>query len=242
MVMVHQMALMAVWFFVPSMRQQIRRYAAGYLHAASRVVDGPAAYPQKARYSLPFDRKWYVFNGGVEWATSPSWDIAGQRYAYGFVIADGALRRWQGAGKRLNDYYCYGVPILAPAAGVIVEVRDDVRDASGVGTGWIDSFTPDFRDNFVVIRRAEGEYNFLAHLVAGSIRVVAGERAARGQQVGRCGNSGHSTEPHPHFHVQDPANVLEAAGLPVVFDNVSVDGETLTPERYLERSMCVRKA
>jgi hypothetical protein len=25
MVMVHQMALMAVWFFVPSMRQQIRR-------------------------------------------------------------------------------------------------------------------------------------------------------------------------------------------------------------------------
>ena len=142
----------------------------------------------------------------------------------------------------MNDYYCYGVPILAPAAGVIVEVRDDVRDASGVGTGWIDSFTPDFRDNFVVIRRAEGEYNFLARLVQGNSRVVAGERAARGQQVGRCGNSGHSTEPHPHFHVQDPANVLEAAGLPVVFDNVSVDGETLTPERYLERSMCVRKA
>jgi hypothetical protein len=120
MVMVRQMALMAVWFFVPSMRQQIRRQAAGYLHAASRVVDGPAAYPQKARYSLPFDGKWYVFNGGVEWATSPSWDIVGQRYAYGIVIADGALRRWQGAGKRLDDYYCYGMPILAPTAGVIV--------------------------------------------------------------------------------------------------------------------------
>lgn len=43
MVMVHQMGLMAVWFFVPSMRQQIRRQAACYLHAASRVVDGPAA-------------------------------------------------------------------------------------------------------------------------------------------------------------------------------------------------------
>jgi hypothetical protein len=42
--------------------------------------------------------------------------------------------------------------------------------------------------------------------------------------------------------VQDPANVLEAARLPVVFDNVSVDGETLTPERYLERSMRVRIA
>ena len=101
----------------------------------------------------------------------------------------------------MNDYYCYGVPILAPAAGVIVEVRDDVRDASGVGTGWIDSFTPDFRDNFVVIRRAEGEYNFLAHLVPGNSRVVAGERAARGQQVGRCGYSGHSTEPQPHFRL-----------------------------------------
>jgi len=120
MVMVRQMALMAVWFFVPSMRQQIRRQTAGYLHAASHVVDAPAAYPQKARYSFPFDGKSYVFNGGVEWATSPSWDIVGQRYAYGIVIADGTLRRWQGAGKRLDDYYCYGMPILAPTAGVIV--------------------------------------------------------------------------------------------------------------------------
>lgn len=87
-------------------------------------------------------------------------------------------------------------------------MRGVVRDASGVGTGWIDTFTPDFRGNFVVIRRAEGEYSFLAYLVPGSIRVVAGDRVARGQQIGRCGNSDHSMEPHLYFHVQDPANVL----------------------------------
>ncbi len=242
MVLVRQVASMAMWFFVPSIRQQIRRQAAGDHRAASRIVAGPAAYRQKARYSLPFDGEWYVFNGGVDKVTSHSWHVAGQRYAYDFVIVDGALRRWQGVGERLDDYHCYGVPILAPADGVIVEARDGVHAAPGVGTGWIDPFTPDFRGNFVVVRHAEGEYGFLAHLIPGSIQVGAGERVARGQQIGRCGNSGHSTEPHLHFHVQDRADVLEAAGLPVAFDNVSVDGERPTSQRYLERSMRVRKA
>lgn len=38
-----------------------------------------------------------------------------------------------------------------------------------------------------------------------------------GQVIGRCGNSGHSTEPHLHFHVQGHPSFYLAAGLPVRF-------------------------
>ncbi len=166
-----------------------------------------------------------------------------QRYAYDdFVVVDGSLRRWYRKGDRLEDYRCYGAPILAPAYGLVVEVRDGVRDAPGAGTGWMDPFTPDFRGNFVTIRHAEEEYGFLAHLIPGSIRVAVGERVTEGQQIGRCGNSGHSTEPHLHFHLQDRADFFEAAGLPVAFDGVSIGGEPPVSNLYLRRCNRIRSA
>ena len=170
--------------------------------------------------------------------TSHPWRVVAQRWAYDFGIVDQKLRRWHGSGSRLTDYYRSRMPILASASGEVVEVRDGVRDGPKAGTGWIDPFTPDFRGNFVVIEHAEDEYSFSAHLIPGSIRVGAGERVGREQEIGRCGNSGHSTEPHLHFHVQDRADFFEAAGLPVAFDDVSADGET-SLRRYLERGMRV---
>lgn len=114
-------------------------------------------------------------------------------------------------------------------------MRDSVPDAPGPGTGWVDPFTRDFRGNFVTIQHAEDEYSFLAHLVPESICAKRGDRVERGQKIGRCGNSGHSTEPHLHFHVQDRADFFEAAGLPIVFDDVSVNGRKTESGRCLER-------
>lgn len=210
----------------PVMWPQIARQTAGQSAAESRVVDAAAQYTQKVRYRLPFDGEWYVFNGGVTPATSHSWEIAGQRFAYDFVIADEAYRRWrtEGDGRGANpaDYLCYGVPVLSPADGEVVAIRDGLPDAPAVGTGWIDPFSRHFPGNIVTIRHAEGEYSFFAHLVAGSIVVHPGDRVVAGQMIGRCGHSGHSTEPHLHFHMQDTADFWTAAGLPVAFDAVAV--------------------
>jgi hypothetical protein len=64
--------------------------------------------------------------------TSHSWEIIAQRYAYDFVIADGALMRHRGSGEALADYLCYGQALLSPADGEVVSVRDGARVATAL--------------------------------------------------------------------------------------------------------------
>jgi murein DD-endopeptidase MepM/ murein hydrolase activator NlpD len=60
-------------------------------------------------------------------------------------------------------------------------------------------------------------YVVLAHLRAGSIRVRAGDPVATGEELGACGNSGNSTQPHLHIQVMDAADQRAAQGLPMAF-------------------------
>lgn len=228
--------------FIPTFWPQIYRQLSGQSKLADRVVSSPADYVQKGRYRLPFSGEWYVFNGGVTQKTSHSWDILTQRYAYDFVIVDEHWRRWRTDGRALSDYRCYGVPVCAPADGEIVAITDSVRDAPGPGTGWLDIFTRHFPGNTVTIRHQEGEYSFFAHLIPGSLKVNVGEQVQRGQAVGLCGNSGHSTEPHLHFHFQDGPDFWTAAGLPIAFDDVIVDGQQSPQPIYLVRGTKVQSS
>jgi murein DD-endopeptidase MepM/ murein hydrolase activator NlpD len=195
----------------------------------------PESYRQRTSLTLPVRGCWTVVNGGIGEKTSHSWEILNQRYAYDLVMTDSQGRSYRGEGKRLEDYYAFAQPIVAPAAGEVIRVRDGVRDYPYPGGGRIDWRTRDFRGNFVVLRHAEREYSFLAHLKCGSVRVKAGERVARGDVIGLCGNSGHSTEPHLHVHLQDHPNFFVAVGLPVKFAHVSTGStESLAHEaRYL---------
>ncbi len=234
-----------LFLWPPALAGQILQFV-GDRRAAPRAITDASSYRQKARYSLPFRAppkgEWYVFNGGPDEQTSHSWELLSQRYAYDFVIVDRRLRRWREGteGREHEDYLCYGVPILAPADGVVVIVEDAIRDAPRPGTGWLYPFAHHIAGNHVVIEHAEGEYSFLAHLMSGSIPVGEGERVSRGYEIGRCGNSGNSSEPHLHFQVQDRVDFFEAAGLPVTFDGVSVDGDEPVPGRYLRRGTRVR--
>lgn len=234
-----------LFLWPPALAGQVLQLV-GDRRAAPRAIADVSSYRQKARYSLPFrapeEGEWYVFNGGPDERTSHSWDLVAQRYAYDFVVVDGSLRRWRGGteGRQLEDYLCHGEPVLAPADGVIVALEDGVRDAPRPGTGWLDPFARHIAGNHVTIEHAEGEYSFLAHLAPGSVPVKVGERVTRGREVGRCGNSGNSTEPHLHFQVQDRPDFFEAAGLPVSFDGVSVDGAEPEDSQYLRRGARVR--
>lgn len=211
----------------PFQLAQLVRQGRGQAAAVRRSGKAPsdaAAFPQSVRYRLPFAGEWIVMNGGITPETSHSWDLVSQRYAYDFAVADGEGRRHRGDGRRCEEYLCYGQPVLAPAAGTVVRVRDGVRDAPRPGTGWVDWLCRDFGGNSVTIRHADGEYSHLAHLLPGSIAVRPGDQVRSGQAVGRCGNSGHSTEPHLHCQLQDHPDFFQAVGLPIAFADCGVDG------------------
>jgi len=196
----------------------------GQLYIVIKNIKGfPNAknYNNKVKYSLPFDGEWKIINGGSTQENSHSWNILTQRYAYDFVITDENGKSFKSEGKNLNEYHCYEKEVLSPAEGVVVAVKNDIRDYEDVGDYSIDWKVRDFRGNFVLIQHAKEEYSFLAHFKKNSIKVKEGEKVKRGQILGLCGNSGHSTEPHIHFHLQDNKNVWLATGLPIRFRKVS---------------------
>ncbi len=183
----------------------------------------PESYDQRVSYRLPFEGTWTVVNGGHERTDSHSWFPVTQRYAYDFVITDEDGRsRPEGTSAVVENYYCYDEPVLAPADGVVVEAWDSAAE-SRRADGLSHVAKRDIRGGFIVIRHAPGEFSTLVHLVPGSLAVEAGEYVEHGQQVGRCGHSGNSSEPHLHFQVQDHPRFELAAGLPVRFDDLVVD-------------------
>ena len=201
--------------------QQIRQVVG--LASAFRCVNKNAAhfrnYKTKVSYQYPFSGKWLIFNGGYVPQTSHSWNQIAQRYAFDFVKADSAdYSRHLNNGTKVTDYFCYNQPICAAAAGEVVTVYNKCATAPLVGFGVADFLCTHIAGNHIVIKHADGEYGFYAHLIKGSIKVKVGDTVAQGQVIGRCGHSGMSSEPHLHFHLQDRADFFSAVGLPLEFN------------------------
>lgn len=185
--------------------------------------------PTRTRYRLPVRGEWLITNGGTDRATSHSWDVLAQRYAYDFIRVGADGRSHRELGDRVQDYLCYGEPVVAAADGVVVGVTDGLRDGPGVGTGWVDWRTRSAAGNTVTLRHAEDEFSFYAHLIAHRILVAVGDTVSAGEVIGYCGHSGHSTEPHLHFQVQDDPDFRAALGLPIRFRDVRVADEEASP-------------
>ncbi len=207
---------------------QIVRQGVGNALISRRLRRGPsldpARYVNDVTYTLPFDGEWFVYNGGTTPVTSHSWDVLTQRYAYDFVVADDSLRRHAGRGTRLDDYFCHGLPVRSAAAGVVVEARDGIGPAPWLGYGIVDMLARSVLGNHVVVEHSPREFSLYAHLETGSVTVREGHRVAARQLLGRCGHTGHSAEPHLHFHLQDRRDFFLAAGVPVTFADLDVDG------------------
>lgn len=119
------------------------------------------------------------------------------RYAWDFVVKDDKNATFKQPGTVVSDYYAYGLPVLAPAAGTVVEVADGVEDNPVGGVELKQNW-----GNTVVLWHGHYLYTKISHLKAGSIPVKPGDYIAKGDTLGLCGNSGRSPEPHIHFQVQ----------------------------------------
>lgn len=180
-------------------------------------------YETKADLRLPFEGEWTVVWGGRTPAENYHVVNAAQRFAYDLLVAeDGSSRRGESDGP--EDYFCWGRKILAPAAGTVTEAVDGLPDqAPGELPEGLER--SEIAGNHVVIDHGDGEHSLLAHLQQGSVAVKAGQQVERGQLLGLCGNSGNTTEPHLHYHLQTAPTFGEGVGLPAQFQGYTADGK-----------------
>ena len=194
-------------------------------------------------YVLPLCDEWLVLNGGVTRQTSHSWDIPNQRYAYDFVKAADSLEgRSPWKRRSLPDFSAFGQPIFAPADGIVVRAQDGQRDYRFPGSGVVDMWCRDIRGNHILIQHRQDEFSLLAHLRKGSVSVAVGDSVRIGQKIGECGNSGHSTEPHLHFHVQDRLYFYAEASKIVLWSRLCRNGTVIDDCVDLTCNDCVADA
>lgn len=194
----------------------------------------------QGHYSLPFEGKWLVANGGVDKETSHSWNMCSQRYAYDFFMTDGEGKSYAENRKELNDYYCYKENVMAPADGVVVKMADKYEDTPIGEIGEVDCAAPDVRGNFVIIQHSKHEYSVIAHLLKDSICVRPGDNVKRGDKIALCGNSGNTSEPHIHFQLQSGKSFVFSAGLPISFADIECDGEIKEQPCFISEGISVR--
>ena len=79
--------------------------------------------------------------------------------------------------------------------------------------------------NHVILDHGNGEFSFLCHFRQGTVLVKPGDTVKAGDVLGRAGNSGNSSEPHLHYHLQDSGEFGKGRGLPAPFTGYRADGK-----------------
>ena len=189
----------------------------------------PSSYdarPSAVAFRVPIDGPVTVAWGGSTAPVNYHVFLPDQRWAYDLLVTrDGRTFRTDGAA--VEDYYAYGLAVYAPAAGVVFAARDGEPDVAIGARRWGLAGL----GNHVGIEVGPAEYLFIGHLQPGSVAVAVGDRVAAGQPLGRVGNSGNSSEPHVHLHLQDSTDPYFGEGIPFFFHGYRLDG------RLVERGM-----
>ncbi|MFR9774873.1 M23 family metallopeptidase [Micromonospora sp. MS34] len=198
-----------------------------------------AAQPVVLR--LPFQGTWNVENSPARRVPSHGTHAFGASHAIDFVaVRDGRtapVRDWRTilSVEPVDRFYAFDQPVVAPAAGRVVSAHDGepdlvarrsplaripyaVTQASRARQG-----ARGLAGNHVILDLGDGgPYLVVAHLRRGTVAVRPGDTVAVGRPLGRCGNSGNSTQPHVHLQVMDDADPFAATGVPIIFRDYRV--------------------
>ncbi len=172
---------------------------------------------------LPFKNEWNVLWGGDTKELNYHVESPAQKNAFDILIKDEKGKTYKTDGKTNEDYYAFGKELVAPCNGEIVSAVDGVKDNK---PGILNPIY--LLGNSVIIKTANNEYLLFAHFKQNSIKVKQGQKVTQGQLLGLCGNSGNSSEPHLHFHIQNVEDMNIAIGIKCYFDRLMVNGKLKT--------------
>lgn len=143
--------------------------------------------------SLPFWGEWSVMQAhNGEYTHKKGW-----KHAWDFVITDKNNEQFTNNGNKVEDYYCYGKSIIAPANGIISDIYDGIDDNKIGEINTVKNW-----GNSIVIKHTELLYTQISHIKSGSFKVNIGDFVKKGDIIASVGNSGHSPYPHIHFQMQ----------------------------------------
>lgn len=142
---------------------------------------------------LPVFGEWFVSQGySGEYTHKNQW-----QYALDFVVTDNNKEQSKKDPIKLEDFYCYKLPVVAPLDGTIVKVVDGIPNNKigevNIEKNW---------GNTVIMEHESGLFSSISHFEPDSIKVVEGKKVKKGDVLGLCGNSGRSPYPHVHFQFQ----------------------------------------
>lgn len=225
------------WRFAPDVALGRMRYDATFSSGKVETIEfSPKPYEGKP-LTFPLRGEVFVHDGHDLYGHHRRLDITGgmtthfgitgnfMRYAHDFVITDRAGKMFRTDGAALQDWYGFGAPVLAPSAGTVRALRNDMKDNVRGGPP---PFTEEqimadltmFLGNYVLLAHDDGTYSVLAHMKQGSVRVREGQRVKAGDPVGEMGMSGDAFLVHLHYQHQSGPRFEE--GLPAYFQHVRV--------------------
>lgn len=160
-----------------------------------------------AKLSFPLaNGTYYIANGGSNSLVNPHLEtLEGERFrpfrGQSYAVDIMKINSW---GNRANGflpndpdkYEIFNDPIYSPCDGTVLATENEREDLS-----------PPKVDREVIpgnhVLLECGEYIILlAHFKKGSVLVSPEEKISVGQELGKVGNSGNTTEPHLHIHAQ----------------------------------------
>ena len=187
--------------------------------AESKYLD----YKPKATLAFPLHGEWTIYQGGRSVYDNYHSAYAIQRFAYDILRIHPDGRAASGDGSKPEQYFGFGQPVFAAAAGKVVSAVDQYDD-NPINKPLKDSPK---EGNNVVIDHGNGEFSMYAHLKRGTVKVKTGDEVKPGQQIAEVGNSGNSPVPHLHYHMQDTPDWVKGEGLPTPFQKLTVNGKAV---------------
>ena len=169
---------------------------------------------------LPFNNEWTVFWGGETEELNYHVNNRAQKGAFDLIITNAEGKSFKTDGRANEDYYAFGQEIIAPCNATVVLAVDGIKDNKPGELNPI--YVP---GNTVILKTDNSEFLFFAHFKQASIVVEQGQQVKKGQLLGLCGNSGNSSEPHLHFHIQNVEDMNKATGASCYFDRIYVNGD-----------------